>query len=219
MLRALFEKTGNAVYISHLDLMRLFQRAFKRAGLLLTHTQGYSPKPSVSIALPMSVGIESRCELLDFDLEGETVSCQEIKERLNQALVEGVRVLAVYETDSKVKDIAFLDCTILLEYQQGIPENGEEKLRQLFSEPSLTMEKRNRNGVTEQNIISLIRSLRILRVDDNTLRLDTRICCQNPALNPALITGAVEKYLPAYKPDFARYTRNEIFLLDETVFR
>ena len=41
MLRALFQKTGNAVYISHLDLMRLFQRAFKRAGLPLTHTQGF----------------------------------------------------------------------------------------------------------------------------------------------------------------------------------
>ena len=52
MLRALFQKTGNAVYISHLDLMRLFQRSFKRAGLPLTHTQGFNPRPSVSIALP-----------------------------------------------------------------------------------------------------------------------------------------------------------------------
>ena len=45
MLRALFQKTGNAVYISHLDLMRLFQRSFKRAGLPLTHTQGFNPAP------------------------------------------------------------------------------------------------------------------------------------------------------------------------------
>ena len=74
MPRALFEKTGSAVYISHLDLMRVFQRAFKRAGLPLTHTQGFSPRPSVSIALPMSVGVASRCELLDFDLDGELIS-------------------------------------------------------------------------------------------------------------------------------------------------
>mgnify|MGYP002611230255 FL=1 len=45
MLRALFQKTGNAVYISHLDLMRLFQRAFKRAGLPLPHPQGFNPRP------------------------------------------------------------------------------------------------------------------------------------------------------------------------------
>ena len=68
MLRALFQKSGNAVYISHLDLMRLFQRAFKRAGLPLTHTQGFNPRPSVSIALPLSLGVESQCELLDFEL-------------------------------------------------------------------------------------------------------------------------------------------------------
>ena len=69
MPRALFEKVGTARFISHLDLMRLFQRAFKRAGLPLTHTQGFNPRPSVSIALPLSLGAESYCELLDFDLE------------------------------------------------------------------------------------------------------------------------------------------------------
>ena len=59
MLRALFEKNGIAVYISHLDLMRLFQRSFKRAGLPLTHTKGFNPRPSVSIALPLSLGVAS----------------------------------------------------------------------------------------------------------------------------------------------------------------
>lgn len=78
MLRALFQKTGNAVYISHLDLMRLFQRAFKRAGLPLTHTQGFNPRPSVSIALPLSLGVESQCELLDFELETDTFSNEDI---------------------------------------------------------------------------------------------------------------------------------------------
>ena len=52
MPRLLFEKTGNSVWISHLDLMRVFQRGFKRAGLPLKHTQGFNPRPSVSIALP-----------------------------------------------------------------------------------------------------------------------------------------------------------------------
>ena len=78
MPRALFEKTGNARYISHLDLMRLFQRAFKRAGLPLTHTQGFNPRPSVSIALPLSLGVESRCEILYFDLE-VPVDCGKIR--------------------------------------------------------------------------------------------------------------------------------------------
>ena len=69
MPRLLFEKTGDSVWISHLDLMRIFQRAFRRAGLLLKHSQGLTPRAIVSIALPLSVGMESRCELLDFELE------------------------------------------------------------------------------------------------------------------------------------------------------
>ena len=94
MPRALFQKTGRAIYISHLDLMRVFQRAFKRAGLPLTHTQGFNPRPSVSIALPLSVGVESHCELLDFELE-TPFPCQQIQDLLNENLVEGVRVLLV----------------------------------------------------------------------------------------------------------------------------
>ena len=98
MTRLLFEKTGNAVWISHLDLMRLFQRAFKRAGLTLKHTQGFNPRPSVSIALPLSVGVQSQCELLDFELDGEIVDNRFILEKLNHALVKGVRVIEVYGT-------------------------------------------------------------------------------------------------------------------------
>ena len=110
MPRLLFEKKGNAVWISHLDLMRMFQRAFNRAKLPLTHTQGFNPRPSVSIALPLSVGIESSCELLDFRLDGEPVSNMEICERLNRVLVEGVKVLSVYDDGQKIKDLCYLDC-------------------------------------------------------------------------------------------------------------
>jgi radical SAM-linked protein len=219
MLRALFEKTGNAVYISHLDLMRLFQRAFKRAGLHLTHTQGYNPRPSVSIALPLSVGVESRCELLDFTLEGEPVSCEEIMVRLNQALVEGVRVLCVYDSDAKVKDIALLDCSVYLEYDRGIPENAPNALSAFFAQSSILVEKRGKNGPTEQNIIPLIRKLQVQCEDENTLCIHARICCQNPALNPMQISAAIETNLPELKPDFARYCRNEIYRADESIFR
>ena len=103
MPRALFEKTGNARYISHLDLMRVFQRAFKRAGLPLTHTQGFNPRASVSIALPLSLGVESRCELLDFDLEHPV---GEIREKLNAALIDGVYIREVYEQGQKLKNLS-----------------------------------------------------------------------------------------------------------------
>lgn len=219
MPRAIFEKTGNAVYISHLDLMRLFQRAFKRAGLLLTHTQGFNPRPSVSIALPLSVGVESFCELLDFDLEGEKVSCEEICQRLNDALVEGVRVKAVYDDGAKLKHLELLDCVVALEYDSGIPAGALDSVKALFERPSLVLEKKGKNGITQQDIIPMIKALQAETPDEKTIALRCRICCQNPTLNPAQIAAAVSVYLPEFAPDHSRCKRLEIFNENGTCFR
>ena len=219
MPRLLFEKTGEAVYISHLDLMRLFQRAFKRAGLPLTHTQGFNPRPSVSIALPLSVGVDSRCELLDFDISGEPVPCCEIKDRLNGALVEGVRVLDVYDSGRKIRELALLDCAVAMEYDCGVPEGAVEEITKLFAQNSLSVEKKEKNRPVQQDIIPMIRKFAIAAADENTLMVSARICCQNPTLNPAKIVSAVEKYLPHLTPDFFRCSRLEIYDNQEKIFR
>ena len=70
-LRLRFTKTGRAVYISHLDLMHTMQRAFSRAGYELKYSEGFNPHPQISIALPLSVGAASLCEIMDFRLSGE----------------------------------------------------------------------------------------------------------------------------------------------------
>ena len=219
MPRALFEKTGNAVWISHLDLMRVFQRAFKRADLLLTHTQGFNPRPSVSIALPLSVGIESRCELLDFDLDGQKVSNEEIQKRLNENLVSGVRILSVYDDFSKIKNLAYLDCVLTLEYDNGIPEGCEAQLMELFGREEVIVEKRTKNGPKQENIIPLIKNIEICRENDNEILIKARICCQNPALNPMQMAAAIELYLPEMKPDFVKSRRVEVYDTNESVFR
>ena len=219
MPRLLFEKTGNAVWISHLDLMRLFQRAFQRAKLPLKHTQGYNPRPSVSIALPLSVGVESRCELLDFDLDGVAVPCDEIKNRLNDTLVSGVRVLAVYETGRKLRDLALLDCTVTLEYDRGVPAGAQTAIRELFNRDSVIVTKKSKNGLQDQDIIPMIRKIDVVEAESGILQLQARICCQNPTLNPSQMVAAIEKYLPEYMPDFSKSCRNEIFDTNEEIFR
>lgn len=219
MPRLLFEKKGNAVWISHLDLMRLFQRAFKRAGLPLQHTQGFNPRPSVSIALPLSVGVESQCELLDFDLDGQAVPCGEIVTRLNAALVDGVRVLDVYENGAKIKYLALMDCTLTLEYDRGIPQNARPAIASLFTRESLTVEKKGKNGITAVDIIPMIKKLELAETDAHTLTVSARVCCQNPTLNPMQLAAAIEAYLPEYRPDFVRCARAEIYDARETVFR
>jgi radical SAM-linked protein len=220
MPRLIFEKTGNAVWISHLDLMRLFQRAFKRAGLPLTHTQGYNPRPSVSIALPLSVGVESKCELLEYELEGENKPThKEIVSRLNEALVDGVRVIHSYDNCAKIKNLAFLDATVDLEYDRGIPAGAEEAIRQLFSRQEIIVEKKGKNGITDQDIAPMIKNLEITTLDALTLRLFVRVCCQNPSLNPAQLTAAISRYLPEYAPDFSKTARVNLFDINEHIFR
>jgi radical SAM-linked protein len=220
MPRLIFEKTGNAVWISHLDLMRLFQRAFRRAGLPLTHTQGYNPRPSVSIALPLSVGVESKCELLEYELEGENKPThKEIVSRLNEALVDGVRVIHSYDNCAKIKNLAFLDATVDLEYDKGIPAGAEEAIRQLFSRQEIIVEKKGKNGITDQDIAPMIKNLEITTLDALTLRLFVRVCCQNPSLNPAQLTAAISRYLPEYAPDFSKTARVNLFDINEHIFR
>ena len=219
MPRLLFEKKGNAVWISHLDLMRLFQRAFKRAGLPLTHTQGFNPRPSVSIALPLSVGVESGCELLDFDLDGVSILCEDIMERLNGALTEGVRVLDVYENGAKIKHLSYLDCCLTLEYDRGVGADTVENMKALFCRDEVIVEKKGKNGIVEQNIIPMIRKLSVEQVGEKEVTIHARICCQNPSLNPMQMGAAIEKYLPEQHPDHVRCARVEVYNEEETVFR
>jgi len=219
MPRLLFEKKGNAVWISHLDLMRLFQRAFKRAGYALTHTQGFNPRPSVSIALPLSVGIDSVCELLDFDLDGLSVPCEEITDRLNRALVAGVVVHKTYDNGRKLRDLALLDCTVAMEYDRGVPDGAETAIRELFAREEVIVTKKTKNGMQDQNIIPMMRKLEIQRVDDHVLLLQARICCQNPTLNPAQMVAAIHLYLPEFAPDFTKCSRIEIYDTQEEIFR
>lgn len=219
MARLVFEKTGNAVWISHLDLMRLFQRAFKRAGLPLKHTQGYNPRPSVSIALPLSVGVESVCELLDFDIEGQLPPMEEICQRLNHALVAGVRVLSVNHGGRKLRELSMLLCEVRLKYDDGVGEHTLQKISELFRRETLSVSKKSKNGLVEQDIIPLIRRLSVEQENADTVCVRALICCQNPSMNPTQIAAAVERYLPDCKPDHAACRRVEIFDSEEKIFR
>lgn len=219
MLRLLFEKKGQSIWISHLDLMRLFQRAFKRAGLPLTHTQGFNPRPSVSIALPLSVGVESQCELLDFELEACDATLDEIQEKLNEGLVEGVRVLKVYKDGSKVRDLSYLNCKLVLEYDNGAPEDCVKALQGLFAGDTIIVPKKTKNGIQDQNIAAMIKEISFERASDREVVCFCTICCQNPTLNPAQIPLAVERYCSEWNADFCRIIRLEIFDQNLEVFR
>lgn len=219
MPRLLFEKKGNAVWISHLDLMRVFQRAFKRAGLPLKHTQGFNPRPSVSMALPLSVGIESNCELMDFDLDCESVNWDSLPDLLNGVLIDGVQVLKVYHDGRKIRDLALMKSVLSLRYDNGVPTGAADAIASLLSQNTLIVTKKTKSGPQDQDIIPMIRNFRIREEGEIGIHIDVLHCCQNPTLNPMQILAAIAKYLPEHAPNFCRCYRAEIYDGNETVFR
>ena len=219
MPRLLFEKTGSAVWMSHLDLMRLFQRAFKRANLPLKHTQGFNPRPSVSIALPLSVGIDSVCELLDFDLDCDFPESDNLKERLNASLVDGIKVLKVYFDGQKIRDLTWMRSQIILEYDNGATVDSALAIHKLLSGDTLVVTKKTKSGLQEQDIIPMIRNFSVGKTGEKQITIELLHCCQNPTLNPMQIPAAIKMYLPDHAPDFSKCCRVEIFNNMAEVFR
>ncbi|HIR64597.1 MAG TPA: DUF2344 domain-containing protein [Candidatus Faecousia faecigallinarum] len=221
MPRLLFEKMGNAVWISHLDLMRVFQRAFRRAGIAIYHSQGYSPRAHVSMALPLPVGTESQCELLDFAFaEGAQLPLESLPARLNAVLPAGIRVLSAWEGGKKLKELTYLDASLTLQYDHGLPAGAGEKILAFFqSGQPVIVPKRTKTGQTQLDIQPMIQAVSILGCWETTLQLQCRVCAQNPSLNPMLLPEALRLHRPELAPDFAKARRLEILDSSGAQFR
>jgi radical SAM-linked protein len=86
-----FSKKGDMRFISHLDLMRLFQRSLRRAALPITITKGFNPHPKISMGQALRLGAESSNEEAIFYLD-ENIDLEEFKTRFNEQLPEGIRI-------------------------------------------------------------------------------------------------------------------------------
>lgn len=177
-LRFRFEKRGRAAYLSHLDVMRTFQRAFIRAGVRLRHSEGFNPHPKMSIALPLQLGCESVCEVLDASLlDGP----EELSGALNAALPEGIRVLGVGEPGRPVRDIAFTEWRLRF----SSPEEAQ-RAQEALSLPSLTVEKKTKRGIGTLDIAP-----HLLVLSGEGQEVQVRLRADSPNVN----TGDVRKAL------------------------
>ncbi len=218
--RLLFSKTGRAKYISHLDLMRTFQRAFARAGIQIKHTEGFNPHPFVSIALPLSVGYSSQCEILEFELMGGA-SREEVPQKLTDAMPEGIVIHQCYPAQRKLKELTYLNYIMNFEYSEGRPLESETAMQELLHRDSLVVQKKSnksKKGYTEVDLIPLIRGWN-LECQSDTLTLDIVVRAQNPGLNPELLRAAFCECYPQMCPDFVTFHRREVLDENGRVFR
>lgn len=199
-VRIRFEKLGSMKYISHLDLQRTMNTAFNRAGIPVWYTEGFNPHKKLVFALPLPIGAESVCELLDFKIT-EMKPAEEITERLNNAFSPELNVLNAYVPMTKFSDIGWA------EYEVKSDELIEADISKL-SEESIMITKRTKSGEKEVDIAPLIKDV---RHDKNTLNL--KLCAEPDSyLNP----DYPMKYLGV-----TDYTviRREIYYKDgETIF-
>ena len=144
-LRLRFQKTGKAVYISHLDLMRVVQRIFLRAGTPIKYSEGFNPHALISICLPLSVGMASECELMDFRVTRE-VELAALLETLNAVSPEGVRFLAAYEPERKAALIKWLRVRCEFEYDSRDALALLPRLEAYFSSPEVKVTRRTKRG-------------------------------------------------------------------------
>lgn len=217
-LRLLFIKEAQAAYISHLDLLRTFQRAFPRTELEIKHSQGYHPHAIISIVLPLPVGQSSDCELLDFEVTQDSDG-HGIAEKLNTGMPAGLRVLDCYEAVRPIRELVYLKADVTFEYDNGVPQGAADALTALFGRESLVIQKRTkRKELADVDIAPMIHAVE-LQEGEGCITGTVTVQAQNPGLNPQLLEKAIAAHLPELTPDFTRIRRRELLDGEGHIFR
>ena len=191
-VRIRFSKTGDLMYISHLDLARTMQRIILRAGLDIWYSEGFNPQPKMVFAVPLPTGVESNCEMLDIKLNSPMPS-EEIKNRLNDNFPTEMRVLDVYTPEVKFKEIAYIDYTIKLNSPKITGETAG-KIKALFDGECM-ITKKTKSGEKEVNISEYIK---LLEVDSKSeyAEIHTILASGNEMnLSPELLIEAIRRNL------------------------
>ena len=188
-LRLRFKKTGRAIYISHLDLMKTMQRAFSRAEYELKYSEGFNPRPQISIALPLSVGTGSVCEVMDFKLRCET-ALDDFPQRLTAAMPEGIEIIEVYEPQRKASEIKWLEVEGVMEYDERDAGEMAAALREFYAAPEIVITKKTKRGQKTLELKNYLDRI-AYTVEGDTVRFTAMLPCGSGealSLNPSLLT-------------------------------
>ncbi len=214
-VRATFEKCGRAKYISHLDLNRCMLRTFRRSGLPIWYTEGFNPHPYYSFALALSLGFESSCEILDFNITDDEMSMEEIRDKLNAVMPEGMGIVKVALQKQKITAIAKAEYTFSL-----VTDNADrlfEAAQSLLALPEILIEKKTKKGIKEVDIKP---DMEMLSCEKTSSSVDVRMYL--PAgtqtnYNPTLFIEALRRSTDIpFEPQKIR--REAILCADNSVF-
>ncbi|MEA4921766.1 MAG: TIGR03936 family radical SAM-associated protein [Eubacteriaceae bacterium] len=186
-----FCKEGYMKYTSHLDMMRLFMRTFKRTGLDLQYSQGFNPHPKLGFAQPLSLGYTSIGELMDFDTK-EDHEPAEIMEKLNEIMPEGITVTECRRGKDGEKSAA-ARCTAA-EYIIAVPIEGTINPKvadtdDFLGQETITVKKKKKKSreFKDVDIKGMIRELSVYVADDKIFLSTTLDAGSGSNLSPELL--------------------------------
>lgn len=159
-IRIKFSKQGAMKFIGHLDILRYFQKAMRRADVDMRYSEGFSPHQIMSFAAPLGVGLTSSGEYMDIEILS-TGSSQEMVDRLNQVMVEGMEVLSFKKLPDNAGNAMSMvaACDYTIRFREG-RESGLEiseteffqELDQFLYDGNLEIIKKTKKGEKQMDI-------------------------------------------------------------------
>lgn len=215
-VRVKFSKHGALKFIGHLDIMRYFQKAFRRSGIDIAYTGGFSPHPVMSFAAPLGVGLESDGEYLDVELNAPA-DMEEIKEKLNDQMAEGMEVLSAVVLPEKPKSamasVAAAGYYIAFRNEFTPPDGWQGAIEKFLEKEKILVEKQTKKSVLEIDLKPAIYDFRIssYREKDCLYLMVNASSAGN--VKPGMVVEALfrEMELP-FDPAWLTVTREDTYL-------
>lgn len=193
-LRLRFSRGEQLKYISHLDLMRLWERTLRRAGIPMAYSEGFSPHPRLSLAVPLPIGVTSEAELADVVVR-KAVTPYFLIQHTKAQLPPGIEVLEVQQVSLTAPSLQSL--TRFIEYRVSVRSDGtEDEVRGAIA-ATLRAEKlpwhhMRDTGPRHYDLRPLIEDLRLESWQDSVATLGMRLRCDaNGTGRPEQVTAAL----------------------------
>ena len=180
-LRIRFHRGEQVKFISHLDLMRLWQRALRRAGIPLAYTEGFTPHPRISLAAPLAVGVTSEAELMDI-VTDRWVSPHWLTAALNQQIPSGIEILQVHPVPITLPSLQAQ--TAYAEYRVGAETDKEQEdiesaISNLLSMEHLPWYHERDTGRRSYDLRVLIEDLWLIDYGSGRCTVGMKLQCDN----------------------------------------
>lgn len=223
-IRGKFIKDKDMRFIGHLDLMRVFQRAFRRADVPVKYTEGFNPQPKLALATALPLGVTSQGEYLDVELE-KKIDLDEFIRSMNEILPNSIKILKVKYTNDNKSTMSLIRWS---SYIVGIgfleeltKEEFEKYLEDFFSNKEIlitkTSKKRGKTKEREVNIRDLIKDISILDFNNNGVILKMMLKTGSSGnLKPIDVIGALINYTELkIIEDETKIQRLELFIEED----